>query len=318
MAKPASRAQFKDYCLRRLGHPVIEINVDEDQVEDRIDDALQFFHDYHFDGCEKIYMKHKFTQEDIDRKWIYCPDPVIFVTSVLPFDDSNSSINMFDLRYQLRLHDLYDFTSVSYVSYEITMQHIRTLNILFSGTPQYRFSRHLNRLFLDIDWSRDAQVGKYVVMECYRSLIPDNIALTGTLTGNTSSNVLTGSATTFDRDLIENDLVSLSDGQTIQVNKINSPTEIEILGSLSANISNVTMTKVGVTDVWNDRFLKQYATAKIKEQWGMNMKKFGGIQLPGGVTLNGKETYDEAVLEIQKIEEEMQSYNILPSEMLMG
>jgi hypothetical protein len=318
MAKPATRAQFKDYCLRRLGHPVIEINVDEDQVEDRIDDALQFFHDYHFDGCEKIYMKHKFTQEDIDRKWIYCPDPVIFVTSVLPFDDSNSSINMFDLRYQLRLHDLYDFTSVSYVSYEITMQHIRTLNILFSGTPQYRFSRHLNRLFLDIDWSRDAQLGKYVVMECYRSLIPDNIALTGTLTGNTSSNVLTGTATTFDRDLIENDLVSLSDGQTIQVNKINSPTQIEILGSLSANISNVTMTKVGVTDVWNDRFLKQYATAKIKEQWGMNMKKFGGIQLPGGVTLNGKETYDEAVLEIQKIEEEMQSYNILPSEMLMG
>jgi hypothetical protein len=318
MAKPATRAQFKDYCLRRLGHPVIEINVDEDQVEDRIDDALQFFHDYHFDGCEKIYMKHKFTQEDIDRKWIYCPDPVIFVTSVLPFDDSNSSINMFDLRYQLRLHDLYDFTSVSYVSYEITMQHIRTLNILFSGTPQYRFSRHLNRLFLDIDWSRDAQLGKYVVMECYRSLIPDNIALTGTLTGNTSSNVLTGTATTFDRDLIENDLVSLSDGQTVQVNRINSPTQIEILGSLSANISNVTMTKVGVTDVWNDRFLKQYATAKIKEQWGMNMKKFGGIQLPGGVTLNGKETYDEAVLEIQKIEEEMQSYNILPSEMLMG
>jgi hypothetical protein len=318
MAKPATRAQFKDYCLRRLGHPVIEINVDEDQVEDRIDDALQFFHDYHFDGCEKIYMKHKFTQEDIDRKWIYCPDPVIFVTSVLPFDDSNSSINMFDLRYQLRLHDLYDFTSVSYVSYEITMQHIRTLNILFSGTPQYRFSRHVNRLFLDIDWSRDAQVGKYVVMECYRSLIPDNIALTGTLTGNTSSNVLTGTATTFDRDLIENDLVSLSDGQTVQVNRINSPTQIEILGSLSANISNVTMTKVGVTDVWNDRFLKQYATAKIKEQWGMNMKKFGGIQLPGGVTLNGKETYDEAVLEIQKIEEEMQSYNVLPSEMLMG
>jgi hypothetical protein len=318
MAKPATRAQFKDYCLRRLGHPVIEINVDEDQIEDRVDDALQFFHDYHFDGCEKIYMKHKFTQEDIDRRWIYCPDPVIFVTSVLPFDDSNSSINMFDLRYQLRLHDLYDFTSVSYVSYEITMQHIRTLNILFSGTPQYRFSRHLNRLFLDIDWSRDAQLGKYVVMECYRSLIPDNIALTGTLTGNTSSNVLTGTATTFDRDLIENDLVSLSDGQTVQVNRINSPTQIEILGSLSANISNVTMTKVGVTDVWNDRFLKQYATAKIKEQWGMNMKKFGGIQLPGGVTLNGKETYDEAVLEIQKIEEEMQSYNILPSEMLMG
>jgi hypothetical protein len=188
MAKPATRAQFKDYCLRRLGHPVIEINVDDDQVEDRIDDALQFFHDYHFDGCEKIYMKHQFTQEDIDRRWIYAPDAVIFVHSVLPFDDSNSSVNMFDLRYQLRLHDLYDFTSVSYVSYEITMQHIRTLNLLFSGTPQFRFNRHQNRLMLDIDWSRDAQLGKYVIIECYRKLEPDTITLTGTVTGNTSSN----------------------------------------------------------------------------------------------------------------------------------
>jgi hypothetical protein len=117
MAKPTTRKLFKDYCLRRLGWPVIDINVDDDQIEDRIDDALQFFHDYHFDGCEKIFMKHRITAEDIQRRWIYCPDSVIFVTKVLPFDDSNSSINMFDLRYQLRLHDLYDFTSVSYVSY---------------------------------------------------------------------------------------------------------------------------------------------------------------------------------------------------------
>ena len=103
MAKPATRQQFKDYCLRRLGWPVVQINLDDDQIDDRVDDALQFFEDYHFDGCEKLYMKHKITQTDIDRKWIYCPDPVIFVTGILPFDDSNSSINMFDLRYQLRL-----------------------------------------------------------------------------------------------------------------------------------------------------------------------------------------------------------------------
>jgi len=175
VAKPTTRTQFKDYCLRRLGHPVIQINVDDDQIEDRIDDALQFFHDYHFEGCEKIYMKHQFTQADIDRRWIYCPDAVIFVTGVFPFDDSNSSINMFDLRYQLRLHDLYDFTSVSYVSYEITMQHIRTLNLLFSGTPQFRFNRHQNRVMLDIDWERDAQLGKYVIIECYRKLQPETI-----------------------------------------------------------------------------------------------------------------------------------------------
>ena len=319
MAKPATRAQFKDYCLRRLGHPVIEINVDEDQIDDRIDDALQFFHDYHFDGCEKIYMKHKFTQEDIDRKWIYCPDPVIFVTSVLPFDDSNSSINMFDLRYQLRLHDLYDFTSVSYVSYEITMQHIRTLNILFSGTPQYRFSRHVNRLFLDIDWNRDAQVGKYVIIECYRKLEPDTITLTGTVTGNTSSNTLVGTSTIFDQEIIENDFITLSNGVEVQVRKINSPTEILIAANtLSANATANTMTKEGYSDVWDDRFLKQYTTAKIKYQWGSNLSKFAGIQLPGGVTLDGPRIMEEAQREIDKIEEEMQSYNILPSEMFMG
>jgi hypothetical protein len=319
MAKPATRAQFKDYCLRRLGHPVIEINIDDDQLEDRIDDALQFFHDYHFDGCEKIYMKHQFTQEDIDRRWIYAPDAVIFVHSVLPFDDSNSSVNMFDLRYQLRLHDLYDFTSVSYVSYEITMQHIRTLNLLFSGTPQFRFNRHQNKLMLDIDWSRDAQVGKYVIIECYRKLEPDTITLTGTVTGNTSSNTLVGTSTIFDQEIIENDFITLSNGVEVQVRKINSPTEILIAANtLSANATANTMTKEGYSDVWDDRFLKQYTTAKIKYQWGSNLSKFAGVQLPGGVTLDGPRIMEEAQREIDKIEEEMQSYNILPSEMFMG
>jgi hypothetical protein len=318
MATPTTRKEFKDYCLRRLGHPVVQINVDDDQVEDRIDDALAFFHDYHFDGCEKIYMKHKFTQADIDRRWIYVPDPVIFVTGVLPFDDSNSSINMFDLRYQLRLHDLYDFTSVSYVYYEITMQHIRTLNLLFSGTPQFRFNRHQNKLFLDIDWSRDPESNRYVIVECYRKLNPDVIELTGTITSNTSSNTATGTGTKFDQELLENDFITLSDGQNVQVRYINSPTEIVLSNVVSANVSNVSMQKAGVSDVWNDRFLKQYATAKIKKQWGENLKKFGNIQMPGGVVLNGKEIWDEADAEIQKVEEEMQSMNVLPGEFYMG
>jgi hypothetical protein len=317
MAAPTTRKQFKDYCLRRLGWPVIDINVDEDQVEDRIDDALQFFQDYHFDGTEKIYMKHKFTQEDIDRRWIYCPDPVIFVQAVLPFDDSNSSVNMFDLRYQLRLHDLYDFTSVSYVSYEITMQHIRTLNLLFSGTPQFRFNRHQNKLFLDIDWARDAQLGKYVIIECYRAMKPDSVSLTGTITNDGTSNVVTGYGTTFDQELIENDMITLSNGSEVQVRFINSPTEI-VLSKTPTAFTNVSMTRTGTSDVWNDRFLKQYATAKIKYQWGSNLSKFAGIQLPGGVTLDGPRIMDEAQKEIDKIEEEMQVYNVLPNEIMMG
>jgi hypothetical protein len=317
MAKPTTRKQFKDYCLRRLGWPVIDINVDDDQVEDRIDDALSFFNDYHFDGTEKIYMKHQITADDIQRRWIYCPDAVTFVTGIFPFDDSNSSINMFDLRYQLRLHDLYDFTSVSYVSYEITMQHIRTLNLLFSGTPQFRFNRHQNKVFLDIDWSRDLDVGEYVIVECYRKLVPETATLTGTVTATTASNTVTGTATTFDQELLENDIITIN-GEDKQIKTISSPTSLELYSPVASNVTNVSYFKPGISDVWNDRFLKLYATAKIKQQWGSNLKKFSGIQMPGGVTLNGQQIYDEATEELAKIEEEMQSWNVLPNEMYMG
>ena len=319
MAHPTTRAQFKDYCLRKLGHPVIQINVDDDQVDDRIDEALSFWYDYHYDGTEKIFMKHRITQADIDRRWIYCPDAVTFVTGIIPFDQSSSSINMFDLRYQLRLHDLYDFTSVSYVSYEITMQHLQTLNLLFSGIPQFRFNRHQNKVFLDIDWSRDLEVGDYVVVECYRKLVPDTITLTGTVTGNISSNTITGSGTAFDQELLENDFVTLADGQLVQVRHIISPTEITIAATaLSANVSSVTVTKDGVSDVWDDRWLKKYATEKIKYQWGTNLSKFAGIQMPGGVTLDGPRIMQEAKEEIEKMEEEMYQMGSLPSEIFTG
>jgi hypothetical protein len=317
MPAPTNRQEFKDYCLRRLGFPVIQINVDDDQVDDRIEDALQFFHDYHFEGCEKMYMKHRFTQEDIDRRWIYCPDPVLFVIGVLPFDDSNSSVNMFDLRYQLRLHDLYDFTSVSYVSYEITMQHIRTLNLLFSGTPQFRFNRHHNKLFLDIDWDRDATVGEYVVIECYRKLSPESITLTGTVSATNTANTLTGTGTKFDQEILDGDVITIN-GVELQVNHIISPTQIQLISNPTANITNGSIVKAGMTDVWDDRFLKRYATALIKYQWGSNLSKFAGVQMPGGVTLDGPRIMDEAQREIDKIEEEMQSYNVLPSDFIMG
>ena len=317
MAKPTTRAQFKDYCKRRLGFPVIDINVDDDQVEDRIDDALQFFEDYHFDGTEKIFMKHQITAEDINRRWIYAPEAVIFVTGVFPFDDSNSSINMFDLRYQLRLHDLYDFTSVSYVSYEITMQHIRTLNLLFSGTPQFRFNRHQNKLFLDIDWTRDLQVGEYVIVECYRKLSPVTINLTGTVTADTSANTVTGYGTKFDQELLENDFITIN-SEDKQVYRITSPTTLELQSPISANVDNVSVTSAGYSDVWDDRFLKRYATALIKYQWGSNLSKFAGIQMPGGVTLDGTRIMEEARTELDKIEEEMYTMSSLPSEIFTG
>jgi len=318
MATPSTRAEFKTYCLRKLGFPVIEINVDDDQVEDRIDDALSYFQDYHFDGTEKMYMKHQLTVADINRRWIYAPDAVTFVTGVFPFDNSNASVNMFDLRYQLRLHDLYDFTSVSYVSYEITMQHIRTLELLFSGTPQFRFNRKQNKVFIDIDWTRDVQVGDYVIIECYRSLNPSTITLTGTVSYTSGSNTVTGYSTTFDQQFLENDFITFNSVDEFQVDKILSPTSLTVRGPMVNTAANVTATISGNSDVWGDRFLKKYAYALIKMQWGNNLKKFAGVQLPGGVTLNGKEIYDEAIEELAKLEEEMQVINVLPNEILVG
>jgi len=317
MAKPKTRKQFKEYCLRRLGWPVIEINVDDDQVDDRIDDALSFFHDYHWDGVEKIFMKHMVTAEDINRRWIYCPDAVTSVTGIIPFDQSGASINMFDLRYQLRLHDLYDFTSVSYVSYEITMQHLRTLNLLFSGTPQFRFNRMQNKIFLDIDWTRDLVPGNYVIAECYRKMEPESMILTGTMSANTTSNTVTGTGTVFDQELLENDFITINN-ESKQVAAINSPTVLQLRSPVSANVSGVQMTKEGLADVWNDRYLKAYATAKIKYQWGSNLSKFAGIQLPGGVTLDGPRIMQEAHDEIEKIENDIYNFNSLPSEIFTG
>jgi hypothetical protein len=197
------------------------------------------------------------------------------------------------------------------------MQHIRTLNLLFSGTPQVRFNRKHNKLFLDISW-QDFKAGDYVIVECYRKLEPDTVTLTGTLTGTTSANTMTGYGTVFDQELVENDMITLGDGQVVQVNKITSPTTLSITGNLTSSVANTTVTKAGITDVWDDRMLKKYATALLKKQWGENMKKFGGIQMPGGVTLNGKEIWDEAVEEIKEIEEDMFNFNSLPSEIFTG
>jgi hypothetical protein len=319
MANPTSRATLIDYCKRRLGFPVIEINVDDDQVEDRIDDALQFYQDYHYDAVQKVYLKHKVSSDDVNRQYIdmtqasgvatvtsgsatvtgegtnfaaefaagvtdltingetkkilsitdkglmtmnsvysssaagvpitveQAADSIIGVTRIFPLSSTNATVNMFDLRYQLRLHELYDFTSTSYVNFVLTQQHLRTLDMLFSGEQPVRFNRHQNRLYIDFQWGTDIQAGEYLIVEAYKIIDPNSY-----------------------------------------------------------------------TDVYNDRWVKMYSTALIKKQWGMNLKKFGGIQLPGGVQLNGQQIYDEADAEILKLEQEMQDKYELPAEFILG
>jgi hypothetical protein len=257
MSAITNRTDFKNYCLRRLGAPVIELNLDDEQIEDRIDDALQYWQDYHFDGLQKVYYIKAVQQQDIDQKFLDLstvtdaqdnPMEIVGITRIFPIQDSSTSINMFDLRYQLRLNELYDFTSASYINYTLTQQHLRSLELMFTGEVPIRFQRHMQRLYIDWAWgASEAPVGTIVVAECYASINPD----------------------VYDK-------------------------------------------------VWNDRWLKEYATALIKKNWGNNLKKFSGLQLPGGVTLNGDKIFEEAEAEIKQLEEEMSTNYFAPLEFLMN
>ena len=194
MATPSTRETLKQYCLRNLGKPVIDINVDDDQVEDRIDEALQYFAQYHVDGVERMYLKYLVTADDITRmttdqsesvtdnsvttawkradNFLVVPSTVISVVNVFPLSD-RANLNMFDVRYQLRLNDLYDFSSTSIVHYEMTMRHLDFLDHILVGEKPMRFNQLSNRLYLDLDWGTDITAGEYLIFEVYRKVDPD-------------------------------------------------------------------------------------------------------------------------------------------------
>ena len=194
MATPSTRETLKQYCLRNLGKPVIDINVDDDQVEDRIDEALQYFAQYHVDGVERMYLKYEVTQADVTRmttdssesitedsvttawktgnNFLVVPSSVISVVNVFPLSD-RANLNMFDVRYQLRLNDLYDFSSTSIVHYQMTMQHLDFLDHILVGEKPMRFNQLSNRLYLDMDWGTDITAGEYLIFEVYRKVDPD-------------------------------------------------------------------------------------------------------------------------------------------------
>ena len=247
MAKPTSRATLKEYALRRLGAPVIEINVDDAQLEDRIDDALQFFAEYHFDGVEKTYLKHVVTQTDIDNEYITVDDSVISVTKLFQF--SEGTVNLFDVRYQMALNDFYGLRNPnqSMVQYDITKRHLSLIQDILAPEKMIRFSRVTNRLKVDMDWSEEVTVGDYLVAEAYATLDPETW-----------------------------------------------------------------------TEIYNDRLLKRYVTEFFRRQWGSNLSKFEGIQLPGGVSFKGREIMERAQTEIDKIEENVQLMYELPPDFMVG
>lgn len=317
MANPATRQELIDYCLRRLGHPVLEINIDDDQIEDRIDEAFSYYRDFHFDAVEKVYLKEQITASTLqitgvnaasftngekitgatsgatavvygnisanrmyvykvngtfsasetitgatsstsatlssitlgnyDNKYITLSDAVISVSRVLPFSSTTRGIDLFDVRYQILLNDLYSIQSTDIIYYSQVKTQLQLIQDLLVGIKPVRFNRHQNRVHIDMNWEDDVQIGEYIIVEAMRALDPN----------------------TF-------------------------------------------------TDVYNDGWLKKYATALLKQQWGTNLKKFEGVQLPGGVTLNGQKIYDEATEEIQALKDEVQSTYQEPIDFFTG
>ena len=248
MSQPGSRQELADYCLRALGAPVVEINIDDDQLGDRIDEAFQFYREYHSDATIRRYRKHQVTATDGTEEYIDIPETFIHISRVLPFQVTGGAGD-FNVEYQIMLNDIYDLRGPnSVLHYAMSQQHLALVDTLFDGKDQtVRFNRHMNRLFIETRWGTDVKAGEFVIIEGYETVDP----------------------ATF-------------------------------------------------TDVYNDIFLKKYLTALIKRQWGTNLKKFGGLQLPGGVEINGQQIYDEANEEIKEIEEQMQSRYEMPPLDFMG
>ena len=247
MAVPTTRTEFKEYCLRKLGKPVIEINVDDDQVEDRIDESLRYYWDYHFDGTEKLYYKHQVTEQNKTDKYFTLPENIIGAVRVFPIADPMiRSDDLFNIRYQIALNDLYSLTSVSMIPYYMVMEHLALISEMLVGQQPIRYSRHKDRLYVDMDWAK-INVGEFLLIEAYEVIDPNEY-----------------------------------------------------------------------TDVWADRWLQNYTTAKIKYQWGSNLTKFSGMQLPGGVQFNGEKILGDSQSEIEKMEAEMISSYSLPVSDMVG
>lgn len=246
MARVTSRVEFKEYCLRRIGKPVIDINVDDEQVEDRVDEALKFYWDYHFDGTEKIFYKYQITPQDVINKWIPVPSNVIGVVNIFALGDYIATNNIFNIRYQIALNDLYTLTYQSMVPYYMAFQQLQLLEQLLVGQQPIRYNRISDKLYIDANWDK-LQPGYFIVAEAYQIIDPDVYS-----------------------------------------------------------------------KVWEDRWLQRYASALIKRQWGTNLTKFSGMQLPGGVTFNGEKIYNDAEAEIEKYENEMISGYSLPVVDMIG
>jgi len=279
MAQPSTRGELIDYVKRKLGAPVLEINVSDEQFEDLVDDAIQYFHERHYDGVIQTYLKYQITQDDIDRgrapkggnsglvtdtatstivgtavtfsyqdnsNYLQVPSSIIGVNKIFQFDDANTTNNMFSFKYQMFLNDVYYWGSTDLLTYSMTRDYLETMNFLLNTHKQIRFNKRQDRLYLDVDFT-ELRVGEYLVIDCWRILDPSD-----------------------------------------------------------------------APQVWNDSFLKKYLAALAKKQWGQNLIKFNGVRLPGGVELNGRQIYDDGQKEIDDLMQKSMTYYEMPPLDLIG
>jgi len=250
MANPSTRDELISYCKRQLGDPVIEVNVDEEQLEDRVDEALQYFQEFHSDATYKGYLKHLVTADDVTNEYIPIASSVHYISKLFPIFSGSVARNFFDIKYQMMLNDIADLQSYigDLAYYEQMQQYLATLDMKLTGTPQVTFSRIRNRLHIYGDFAdNDIKAGDYLVAEVYY---------------------------------------------------INDPSEF--------------------SNVWNNMWLKEYTTSLIKRQWGQNLIKFEGMQLPGGVTLNGRQLYEDAMQDIERLREVIRTEQELPPDFFVG
>lgn len=250
MANPSTRQQLINYCKRMLGDPVIEINVDEDQLEDRVDEALQYYQEYHFDSVYRAYMKYLVTADDVTNGYIPISPEITSITKLFPVQSGDAGRSLFNIKYQMRLHDIADMQSFigDLAYFEQMQQYLSLLDMTLSGTPQVEFVRKQNRLYIFGDFADgDVKAGDYIVAEVYQIVNPT-----------------THSA------------------------------------------------------IWNDMWLKEYTTALIKRQWGANLIKFEGMQLPGGVMLNGRQIFDDATQDIDRLREKLRMDHEMPPDFFVG
>lgn len=251
MANPNSRATLIDYCKRRLGDPVVEINVDEDQLEDRVDEALQYYQEYHSDAVLRTYLKHQVTSSDVSNEYISLNSNITYVSKLFPLASNfNQGRNFFDIKYQMMLNDMASLIHFAgdLAYYEQMQNYLSLLDMKLNGHPQVQFSRKENKLYIFGDWADgDIKAGDYVVAEVYQILDPDS-----------------------------------------------------------------------TTSIYNDMWLKEYTTALIKQQWGQNLIKFEGMQLPGGVQLNGRQIFDDAKEELEKLREKIRMDHEMPADFFVG